>query len=1090
MRHDHTLLPAVRFVVRMLFAILLLPLVPRHSSHVVASLLDAEPLADQRSLSTESLAATAAWTRALDPAIVTGSELPLFQGVPLNDLFVYAYDGSSWTVVPFQFDEVDSGGTYVSAEDGVLDSNDELVFMASDLGTTAEPYQWLADLDSRNYSRYEVSVTNPLNPAEVGWVYVYRSATLAPTFSPYVTWDDNDSRLVAQSYVIGYDPLIHIGMDSLELNGSHVDVLDRSKLRVSGRCFTEGDWAIFDLTEESEDLLAEFAPPDIQGPVRQGGGTVDHPTWYYASLFENTTQFDAGYVDPEQCEDMEYTTFRLSDDWRNPSESGMAPMTFYDSNTPAGVPIDGEYDSIPTTPVSEWWMVSGARGSMVQLATIDSQGATVTNYYWDVANLDPDDTGDQLSFGDAGYKLAYPDAVITLSFANYVLGAYQGNVGNTYRLYYDNPLEVAAVAYGYLVAPTIAEIDNPDQDGDYLVEWGDVVGATGYELQEDDNPSFTSPTVRYSGADNQYYVSGQITGLWYYRVRARNTGGNGPWSAAESATVIPPAPELLAISNPDGNGTYLVDWSDVTGATSYELQEDDNYSFSSPTTRYSGADSQYQVSGQGGGIWYYRVRASSSAGEGPWSNVEWAAVESDAPALFAIENGDGDGDYLVDWSEVTGATSYELQEDDNPDFTSPTVRYNEADSQYQVYGQDTGLWNYRVRAISASGNGPWSNIQSVGVAPGAPNLSDISNPDGDGDYLLDWSEVAGAEGYELQEDDNLGFTSPATRYTGTDSQYQVYGQGTGLWYYRVRARSTGGDGPWSGIKSVARVPSAPHLDTISNPSWDGEYVVNWNDVAGTESYELQEDDNYDFTSPTVLYDGADSQFLLMDHEGGTWYYRVRASNAGGDSPWSNIESTGVVPGAPFLAPISNPDEDGAYLVDWAEVTSATSYELQEDDNSDFTSPTIKYIGGNTQYQVGAQEAGLWYYRVRASNEHGNGLWSDTQSAGVVPDAPVLAPINNSNGDGFYLVDWIDVVGATSYELQEDDSSDFKSAVTVYTGSSTQFAVGDRSVGTWHYRVRAHNGAGYGPWSESEWVEVLFELRTYLPLVQRDAEGGP
>jgi hypothetical protein len=102
----------------------------------------------------------------------------------------------------------------------------------------------------------------------------------------------------------------------------------------------------------------------------------------------------------------------------------------------------------------------------------------------------------------------------------------------------------------------------------------------------------------------------------------------------------------------------------------------------------------------------------------------------------------------------------------------------------------------------------------------------------------------------------------------------------------------------------------------------------------------------------------------------------------------------------------------------------------------------------------------------------------------------LAPINNSNGDGFYLVDWIDVVGATSYELQEDDSSDFKSAVTVYTGSSTQFAVGDRSVGTWHYRVRAHNGAGYGPWSESEWVEVLFELRTYLPLVQRDAEGGP
>ncbi|NIV29225.1 MAG: hypothetical protein GWN58_06860, partial [Anaerolineae bacterium] len=302
------------------------------------------------------------------------------------------------------------------------------------------------------------------------------------------------------------------------------------------------------MNEESEDLLAEFEPPDIQGPVRQGGGTLDDYSWYYASLFENTTLFDAGYVDPE-CEDVEYTTFRLSDDWRNPSESGMAPMTYYDSNTPSGVPVDGVYDSIPTTPVTDWWEVSGARGSLVQLATIDAQGATVTNYYWDVGDLDPDDTGDQLSFGDAGYKIAYPDDVITLSFANYVLGASQGNVGDTYRLYYDNPLEVAAVAHGYLIAPTLAHIDNADRDGDYLVEWGDVAGATSYELQEDDNADFTSPTVRYSGPDNQYYVSGQTTNIWYYRVRASNTGGNSLWSDAESVTVIPTAPVLYTISN-------------------------------------------------------------------------------------------------------------------------------------------------------------------------------------------------------------------------------------------------------------------------------------------------------------------------------------------------------------------------------------------------------------------------------------------------------------------------------------------------------------------------------------------------------------
>ena len=54
---------------------------------------------------------------------------------------------------------------------------------------------------------------------------------------------------------------------------------------------------------------------------------------------------------------------------------------------------------------------------------------------------------------------------------------------------------------------------------------------------------------------------------------------------------------------------YLVDWSDVTGAASYWVEEDDNAAFSSPTVRYSGVDSQFQVSAQGTGLWYYRVRA-------------------------------------------------------------------------------------------------------------------------------------------------------------------------------------------------------------------------------------------------------------------------------------------------------------------------------------------------------------------------------------------------------------------------------------------------------------------------------------------------
>jgi len=115
---------------------------------------------------------TAAWTRRLDPAVVKGSQLPDFSGVALDDLFVYKYSGGSWSQVPFQFDEVDSGGKYVASEDGVFDSNDELVFMGQDLGSRASTSEWLDDADSKNYSRYELQVTDPLDSPRQGGVCV------------------------------------------------------------------------------------------------------------------------------------------------------------------------------------------------------------------------------------------------------------------------------------------------------------------------------------------------------------------------------------------------------------------------------------------------------------------------------------------------------------------------------------------------------------------------------------------------------------------------------------------------------------------------------------------------------------------------------------------------------------------------------------------------------------------------------------------------------------------------------------------------------------------------------------------------------
>jgi hypothetical protein len=273
--------------------------------------------------------------------------------------------------------------------------------------------------------------------------------------------------------------------------------------------------------------------------------------------------------------------------------------------------------------------------------------------------------------------------------------------------------EQVTVMFAPPPAPTLEPIDNMDGDGSYLVDWNDVWGASGYTLQEDDNPGFFSPAP-YTGTDSQRQVTGQTAGTWYYRVCASNAFGDSPWSNVEQAGVLPEAPVLEPILNPDGDGDYLVGWSSVAGTTYYTLQEDDDPGFGSPATRQVW-DIEFLVRNQRAGTWCYRVCANNQAGAGPWSNVEGVHVIPAAPELKPIDNPDGNGEYVVEWADVGGAMTYTLEEDSDPEFGAPTVRYAGANSEFAVEGQPDGEWYYRVRASNAGGSSTWSNAVSTKV---------------------------------------------------------------------------------------------------------------------------------------------------------------------------------------------------------------------------------------------------------------------------------------------------------------------------------------------------------------------------------------
>jgi hypothetical protein len=183
-----------------------------------------------------------------------------------------------------------------------------------------------------------------------------------------------------------------------------------------------------------------------------------------------------------------------------------------------------------------------------------------------------------------------------------------------------------------------------------------------------------------------------------------------------------------------------------------------------------------------------------------------------------------------------------------------------------------------------------------------------------------------------------------------------------------------------------------------------------------------------------------------------------------------------LPYTPTLNPIQNADQDGNYTVTWTAADLADTYSLEEDDNPNFTSPTVVFSGAALSWQATDKSPDTYYYRVRGHNSYGFGPYSNVQSVIVVPPTPTtptLNPIENADLDGNYTVSWTAADRATTYSLEEDDNDGFTSPKIVYSGSGLSWQAPNRTTGLYYYRVRGHNDAGYGPYSNIQWTKVSF-----------------
>ncbi|MCB8942608.1 MAG: DUF11 domain-containing protein [Ardenticatenaceae bacterium] len=459
--------------------------------------------------------------RTHDPVIVSGADLPGFDQVPIDELRLYIFDGADWLPIPMQIDErvvVTGTAVYTSFEDGLLDANDELVFMGHDAGLEASIVNWVNDAAAQSNARYAVAVTDPLQPSDMGYAYLYRSDSLVGSVTSYVAWGQSGQTLTALSYTLSFDPDNFVGVANLRINGNPQDILDRQKIRVD----VDNPFPLPDVTLNEEDVVGLLNIPatvtlPIVGQVRAVGGGETNSFAFYGRRSDINVGLDLDSL-PNPIPGSTIAGLRTSLDLNDPTTTNMGPATYYDSNTLAGVAVDGTPDAVPTAPLLAWSEISGAAGGMVTILGVDVTEGTVSNYYLDDDTPDGDDTGDQLSFADSGVTIADPGGVITVAQAIYIVSPGQGSQGSMVKQWYDNPLQAEATEETFpadehvlTVAKTAAATVAPGGLLTYTltVEHFHVTSST-YNLVLTDVLPLGTTFITATGA----YTDDGVTGFW------------------------------------------------------------------------------------------------------------------------------------------------------------------------------------------------------------------------------------------------------------------------------------------------------------------------------------------------------------------------------------------------------------------------------------------------------------------------------------------------------------------------------------------------------------------------------------------------
>jgi len=368
------------------------------------------------------------------------------------------------------------------------------------------------------------------------------------------------------------------------------------------------------------------------------------------------------------------------------------------------------------------------------------------------------------------------------------------------------------------------------------------------------------------------------------------------------------------------------------------------------------------------------------------------------------------------WLPSNFTVSYRLQVSTDKSFTSLIVDSNSMVNTSYTLVEQTYLKTYywRVRANFVGGLSEWSdvwNFKTLGeptiVKPLLPLTNSINLPielDFVWNRAIDKFKATKGNGiqaisnYWFELSSNISDVSYLIDSLLTDTTKHVSGLANLTdYYWRVRAKNQTGWGSYSNWSKFTTIINSPSVVTLVSPTNNSERIIkpvklSWIKSSFAESFTLQLSIDVNFTTAVLDSSGIiDSNLVFVNLSDLTnYYWRVKASNAGGESDWSEVWrfATLGTPTSPILiSPENNielPDTTTNVKFAWSSVNAADSYSFEASNSQSFDSLLVSTDLSDTSYTYSnGLIAGTFFWRVNAKNQAGIGEYSETFAINIV-----------------------------------------------------------------------------------------------------------